>query len=326
MAEQGALSAFLAGDSAKNDGGWKQGASLAAVVASTRQGKLVICPTPIGNLGDMTPRAKEALAAADTVCAEDTRVTGKLLASFGISSRLERLDENTVGQRAASIVERVCSGEVIAYCTDAGMPGVSDPGQRLVAAARAAGAQVEVLPGATATATAYVASGFTCPRFYFGGFFPRKDAQRAEELEALRALDAVLLFYESPHRLVAALNAVAATFPFRRVAVCRELTKLHEEVAIGTASELVEVFTERESNGGIKGEIVLVIDAPNEEECAHQAQDAREGAQERAAQLVAEGVRVKQVSKQLASEFGLPRNEAYDLALAASKQVRATEA
>lgn len=327
MAEgQGSLSALLAGESASQGSTWKQGASLASMVASTRKGKLVICPTPIGNLGDMTPRAKEALALADTVCAEDTRVTGKLLASFGISSRLERLDENTVGQRAAAIVDRVLAGETIAYCTDAGMPGVSDPGQRLVAAARAAGADVEVLPGATATATAYVASGFTCPRFYFGGFFPRKEGQRAEELEALRSLDAVLLFYESPHRLVAALGAISAAFPFRQVAVCRELTKLHEEVAIGTASQLVEMFSEREAAGGIKGEIVLVIDAPNEEESAHQAEGARAGAQERAEQLLAEGVRVKQVSKQLAAEYGLPRNEAYELALAASKQARTAEA
>ena len=196
--------------------------------------------------------------------AEDTRVTGKLLASFGISCRMERLDENTVGQRAAAIVERVLSGEVIAYCTDAGMPGVSDPGQRLVAAARAAGAPVEVLPGPTATATAYVASGFTCPRFYFGGFFPRKEGQRAETLAALQSLDAVLLFYESPHRIVAALRAVAESMPYRQVAVCRELTKLHEEVAIGTAQELAEAFAEREAAGGVKGEIVLVIDAPSE--------------------------------------------------------------
>ena len=324
MAEvQGALASLVRSESEGQAGAWEQGASLASMVARTRQGKLVICPTPIGNLGDMTPRAKEALAAADTVCAEDTRVTGKLLASFGISCRMERLDENTVGQRAAAIVERVLSGEVIAYCTDAGMPGVSDPGQRLVAAARAAGAPVEVLPGPTATATAYVASGFTCPRFYFGGFFPRKEGQRAETLAALQSLDAVLLFYESPHRIVGALRAVVESMPYRQVAVCRELTKLHEEVAIGTAQELAEAFAEREAAGGVKGEIVLVIDAPSEQEHACKAQDAREGASDRAAQLAAEGMRAKQISKQLAAEFGLSRNEAYDMALAASKQARA---
>ncbi|MCI7505442.1 MAG: SAM-dependent methyltransferase, partial [Coriobacteriaceae bacterium] len=186
-----------------------------------------------------------------------------------------------------------------------------------------AGAPVEVLPGPTATATAYVASGFTCPRFYFGGFFPRKEGQRAEILAALQSLDAVLLFYESPHRIVAALRAVVESMPYRQVAVCRELTKLHEEVAIGTAQELAEAFAEREAAGGVKGEIVLVIDAPSEQEHACKAQDAREGASDRAAQLAAEGMRAKQISKQLAAEFGLSRNEAYDMALAASKQARA---
>ena len=157
-------------------------------------GKLIICPTPIGNLGDMPQRALDALASADVVCAEDTRVTGKLLAAFGIGKRLERLDEALIGSRADGIVARVEAGEVIAYCSDAGMPGVSDPGLRLVRACREAGAPVEVLPGPTATATAYVASGCTNPRFYFGGFFPRKDAERAALLDGLRALDAALVF------------------------------------------------------------------------------------------------------------------------------------
>ena len=144
-------------------------------------GKLVICPTPLGNLGDMTVRALEALRAADVVCAEDTRVTGKLLAALGIEGkRLERLDENLVGERADEITARVLAGETIVYCSDAGMPGVSDPGLRLVRAAREAGAPVEVLPGPTAVATAYVASGTTSTNFYFGGFFPRKDAARKQ--------------------------------------------------------------------------------------------------------------------------------------------------
>ena len=126
-------------------------------------GKLVICPTPLGNLGDMTERALAALRAADVVCAEDTRVTGRLLAAYGIEKRLERLDEALIGGRGAGIVQRVLDGETVAYCSDAGMPGVSDPGLRLVRAAREAGAAVEVLPGPTAAATAYVASGCDNP-------------------------------------------------------------------------------------------------------------------------------------------------------------------
>lgn len=282
------------------------------------EGKLVICPTPIGNLGDMSQRAVNALKGASVVCAEDTRVTGRLLAAFGISTRLERLDENTVGERAPSIVDRVIHGEVIAYCTDAGMPGVSDPGQRLVAAAREAGVRVDVLPGPSAVPTAYVASGFTCPRFYFGGFFPRKAGERAMMLEGLRGLDSVLLFYESPHRIVSALRAIAEALPHRRVAVCRELTKMHEEVALGTAANLAEKFAVRDAEGGIKGEIVLVIDAPGEAEHAEDAEDVRAEAAERAAQLAMDGQRAKQISKQLIAEFGIPRNEAYDLALAAT--------
>ena len=155
----------------------------------TVTGMLTICPTPLGNLGDMTLRAEEALKAADVVCAEDTRVTGKLLAALGIEGkRLERLDENMVSQRAQRIVERVLGGERIAYCTDAGMPGVSDPGLRLVAAARSARPpiQVDVLPGPTAAATAYVASGTTASAFYFGGFLPRKDAGRAGSPQGIR--------------------------------------------------------------------------------------------------------------------------------------------
>lgn len=284
------------------------------------EGKLVICPTPIGNLGDMSQRAINALKSASVVCAEDTRVTGKLLAAFGIRTRLERLDENTVGERAASIVDRVARGEVIAYCTDAGMPGVSDPGQRLVAAARESGVRVDVLPGPSAVPTAYVASGFTCPRFYFGGFFPRKAGEKAATLESLRSLDSVLLFYESPHRIVSALKAIAEALPHRRVAVCRELTKMHEEVALGAAADLAEEFAVRDAGGGIKGEIVLVIDAPGEVEHAEDAEDARAEAAERAARLAMDGQRAKQISRQLVAEFGISRNEAYDLALSVAKK------
>ena len=262
----------------------------------------------------MPPRALAALRDADVVCAEDTRVTGKLLAAFGIRTRLERLDENLMGERAASIVERVRAGETLAYCSDAGMPGVSDPGLRLVDAALDAGVPVEVLPGPTAVATAYVASGFTCPRFYFGGFFPRKAGERAQALESLRGLDAVALFYESPHRIASALADVAHALPMRRVAVCRELTKLHEEVVRGQSGDVAATFAAREAEGGVKGEIVLVVDAPGEHEREAQAADAAVSAADRAAQLVAEGVLSrKDIVKALREEFGISRNEAYDL-------------
>ncbi|MCI8450984.1 16S rRNA (cytidine(1402)-2'-O)-methyltransferase [Enterorhabdus sp. P55] len=286
----------------------------------TRTGKLIIVPTPLGNLGDMTDRARAALAEADVVCAEDTRVTGRLLAAFGIEKRLERLDEALVGVRATAIAERVLAGQVVAYCSDAGMPGVSDPGLRLVAAAREADAPVEVLPGPTAAATAYVASGTVNPRFYFGGFFPRKAAEQRACLEALRGLDAALVFYESPNRLVSALETVAGILPLRTVAVCRELTKLHEEVLRGPAAEVRDAFAARAAEpGGIRGEIVLVIDGPSEPEIAAGAEAAAATAADRAADLASEGLRTKDIAKRLCAECGVSRNEAYDLAMAAAK-------
>ena len=268
----------------------------------------------------MTLRSLEALRGADVVCAEDTRVTGKLLAHFDIRKPLERLDEAMIGARAAGVMERVAAGDVVAYCSDAGMPGVSDPGLRLVAAAQEAGVPVEVLPGASAAAVAYVASGTVCSRFYFGGFFPRKAAEQRSVLAALRGLDAALVFYESPNRLVTALETIAEALPWRSVAVCRELTKLHEEVARGTAAELRDAFAARaEEPGGIRGEIALVIDAPGEEEATADAADAAASAEARAAALAAQGLRTKQIAKQLTGEFGIARNDAYELAMAAAR-------
>lgn len=281
-------------------------------------GKLTIVPTPLGNLGDITQRAIEALRDADIVCAEDTRVTGKLLAALGIQTRLERLDENLMGSRAGRIAQRVANGERIAYCSDAGMPGVSDPGLRLVAAARDAGVPVEVLPGPSAAVTAYAASGFTCPHYYFGGFFPRKQGERKQLLESLAQLPAVLLFYESANRLPAALRAIADAYPSRRVAVCRELTKLHEEVACDLAPVLAERFAQRAAEQGIRGEIVIAVDAPNVEEQASREEAAQQEAAVRARELAAEGMRAKDIAKLLAAECGIPRNAAYELALKAT--------
>ena len=214
---------------------------------SRETGKLIIIPTPLGNLGDVTKRTLLAFEACDTMCCEDTRVTGKLLAALGVEKRLERLDEATVSKRAGEIVRRVLDGEVIGFASDAGMPGVSDPGQRLVDEAHNQGARVEVLPGGTAVATAYVASGFPTQSFYFGAFFPRKDGERKRALESLRRLDAALVFYESPQRIVSALACIADAFPLRRVAVCRELTKVHEEVYRDLAPSVRDEFAARAS-------------------------------------------------------------------------------
>lgn len=275
-------------------------------------GKLILCPTPLGNLGDMTERTLRAFEACDVVCCEDTRVTGKLLAALGIEGkRLERLDEEMVAHKAASVIERVLAGETIAYCSDAGMPGISDPGQRLVAKAHELGAAVEVLPGPSAAITAYVASGFATPQFYFGGFFPRKAGARNETLAMLAPLDAVLIFYESPNRIVAALEAVAQALPLRQVAVCRELTKIHEEVLLGTAAEVAAELSSRES---VRGEIVLVIDAPGVDEIEAGERDALAQAGIKARELLQGGdLTPKDVVRAIREEFGLSRNDAYSL-------------
>ena len=284
-------------------------------IMSNMTGKLIICPTPIGNLGDMTLRTLDALREADFVCAEDTRVTGHLLTHFGIEKRLMRLDEASINERTIGyIVDHIAAGEQIAYCSDAGMPGVSDPGIRLLQAVREAGETVEVLPGASAAATAYVAAGFNNPQFFFAGFFPRKDGERRTALTALVNLDASLVFYESPRRLAEALKVVAEVFPYREVAVCRELTKRHEEVFRGTTAEVAEEFARRDAEEGIKGEIAFVIGPPTDSERESVEEAAADSAATRAAELMAEGTLTKKdIVKTLRTEFGISRNEAYEI-------------
>ncbi len=229
-----------------------------------RAGGLTLVGTPIGNLGDISTRARAALEQADVVLAEDTRVTGKLLAACGLSARLERCDENVIGARTAGLVERMAAGERVALVSDAGMPAVADPGARLVDACRDAGVPVDVVPGPSAVTCAIAAAGFACERFYFGGFLPRRDGERSRLLASLRALPAVLVFYESPHRTAASLAAIARAFPGRRAAMARELTKLHQEVVRDAAPALAELISARE----LKGEVVLVVDAPSDDELA----------------------------------------------------------
>lgn len=277
-------------------------------------GTLYICPTPIGNLGDITVRTLEVLRSVDTVCAEDTRVTGRLLAAYDIKKHMERLDEEMLSKKCERLVERLQEGEMIAYCSDAGMPGVSDPGLRLVEAARNAGIAVVVLPGPSAGITAYVAGGFTNPHFYFGGFFPRKHQERISSLNSLKPLDACLIFYESPVRLVVSLAAIAQVFPYREVAVCRELTKLHEEVFRGLSETVYEEFRKRSGKGPIKGEIVVVVDAPGTKERTADAEPVLERARGRAAELKEEGGHTnKDIVALLRQEFPLSRNSAYDI-------------
>ncbi|HBT95188.1 MAG TPA: hypothetical protein DEB24_03375 [Coriobacteriia bacterium] len=236
-------------------------------------GKLSICATPIGNLGDITKRVIEALKNADRILAEDTRVTRRLLSHLNIrADKLERCDENRIRQLTPAILEAMQCGERVALVSDAGMPGIADPGSFLIDAAIKAGCMVEVLPGASAVLTAVVASGLfasessSTPAFYFGGFLPRKKSQIAATLEQLAGLNALLVFFESPHRVLATLEIIAEALPGREVALTRELTKLHEEILRDKAEILVRELEQRaESNRPIKGEIVLVIASPTPE-------------------------------------------------------------
>ena len=206
-------------------------------------GRLVVVGTPIGNLGDLSPRAVAALEAADVVACEDTRRTGRLLAHAGIDRRtLVRLDDHTEARASAGLVELVRSGGVVAVVSDAGLPGLSDPGAVLVAAAVEAGVVVEVVPGPFAGAVAAVGSGLLdgSGRFVFEGFLPRKGAARRERIATLAGERRPVVLYEAPHRLAATLVDLAGALgDDRRVALCRELTKLHEETWRGTLAEAV---------------------------------------------------------------------------------------
>lgn len=297
---------------------------------SSTSGRLIIVGTPIGNLGDLTPRVAQAFEAADAICCEDTRVTSKLLAHLGISRPLVRCDENVIASRSPELIGRMLAGDVIAFASDAGMPSVSDPGQVLVDAAREAGVDVEVIPGPSACVTALVASGIPCEHFYFEGFLPRKHGERVRRLSQLAAIPGALLFYESPHRVAASLEAVAEVFPTRQVALCRELTKLHEEVLRAQAPYLLEQVRER---GELKGEMVLVVAPPSEEELAAFASmmpgaaagaagavDVDKALRKDIQDALAQGEPASAIAKRLSQCYSLKKRAVYERVLAAQGQ------
>lgn len=278
----------------------------------TDAGELLVCATPIGNLGDVTPRVLEALRTADTVLAEDTRVTRRLFARYDIRTELERFDEHVAARRTPEIVGRIAAGSRIALVSDAGMPGISDPGSTLVDATLAAGLPVDVLPGPSAIVTALVASGLPTHAFYFGGFLPRKAGERERLLTSLAGLDATLVFYESPRRTAASLSALAGMFGDRQGAMARELTKLHQEVVRGALPDLAAEVGSRES---LKGEVVLLVGPPVSDAAKTAAPADSEEVRARLAELIAGGMKRAQAAKQVAAEYGMPRAEVYSLAV-----------
>lgn len=288
-------------------------------------GCLYMVGTPIGNLNDMSPRVAEAFRAADAICCEDTRVTSKLLAHLGISKTLIRCDENVIVQRAPELVDRLLAGETLAFASDAGMPSVSDPGQVLVDAARDAGVEVQVIPGPSACVTALVASGISCEHFFFEGFLPRKHGERVRRLSELACVPGALLFYESPHRAAASLQAIAQVFPKRRVALCRELTKLHEEVLRDVAPVLLETVLAR---GEMRGEMVIVVAPPAPDEMAGIAvQVDAPDQQELLAKDIACALEADEpasaIAKRLSQKYSLRKREVYARVLAMQEEQNA---
>ena len=216
---------------------------------------LYLVATPIGNLEDITLRALRVLRECDVIAAEDTRHTGQLLKHFGISKRLLSYFQFNEARRSEEIIERLRRGEKIALVTDAGSPGISDPGERVVKAALAAGFRVEAVPGACALVAALTASGLPTDEFHFIGFLPHKSGQRRNKLESLKGLDGTLVLYESPYRISRLLGELNEVFPERQVVLARELTKKFEEFLRGKPVDLVRVATNRY----LKGEFVVLI-------------------------------------------------------------------
>lgn len=268
-------------------------------------GTLYLVATPIGNLQDITLRALDVLRSVDLIACEDTRHTQKLLNHFRISARTISYHEHNEHERADELADRLLAGESIAVASDAGTPGICDPGFRIVQRALEIGSSVVAIPGAAAFVNAAVVSGLPTDSLFFGGFLPSKKGDRRKRLDEVRDIPATLVLYEAPHRLARSLADCFEILGDRPAAVVRELTKLHEEVVRGRLSELAVVFTDRNA----KGEIVIVIDKGRSDTITGEKSD--QSLAERIAQLKNEGLAAKAALKKAAKEFGLSKSEAY---------------
>jgi 16S rRNA (cytidine1402-2'-O)-methyltransferase len=262
--------------------------------------------TPIGNLEDITLRALRTLRECDLIACEDTRHTRKLLSRYEIQKPLVSCHEHNEHERAREIVERVQAGQAVAIVSDAGLPGISDPGYRVVQAAIAAGVRVIPIPGPSAVDTAVVASGLPTDSFLYLGFLPAKSGQRIKALEDLASEAPTLVFYEAPHRLLRTLEDAQSVLGDRQAVVARELTKTHEEFLRGTLSEIHAGLAARES---VKGEIVLLIAGAGETATPAATMPLAE----RVRRLIAEGASPMDAVKTAAKEYGVSKREAYNL-------------
>ena len=272
-------------------------------------GMLYLVPTPIGNLGDISVRCRETLENADFIAAEDTRVSLKLLNHLGIKKSLVSYYEHNKAFKGDKIVERILAGETCALVSDAGSPAISDPGEDLVKQCADAGIVVCAIPGPCAAITALSISGQATGRFCFEGFLSTSKKSRREHLESLKKEQRTMIFYEAPHKLVTTLEDMAEVFGAdRSISLCRELTKLHEEVVRTTLGEAIAKYTEN----GPKGEFVLIVAGA---EAEPEEQPTEEDASAYLSRLLASGMSKKDAVKQTAKDLKLPKNEVYDLAL-----------
>ena len=273
-------------------------------------GTLYLVPTPIGNLGDISPRMADTLAQADFIAAEDTRVTVKLLNHLGLKKPMVTYHRHNTAASGQAVLDRLLAGESCALVTDAGMPAISDPGEEMVALCAAAGVPVVPIPGPCALVTALAASGQPTGRFTFEGFLAMNQKHRRAHLESLRGEERTMIFYEAPHKLVATLRDLADTFGREReISLCRELTKLHEEIRRTTLGEAADWYGEETP----RGEFVLVVrGAQPEEEGECTLEDGLTLAERLREE---EGLSLRDAVRQAAKELGLSRNELYRLAV-----------
>jgi len=276
-------------------------------------GTLYLVATPIGNLQDISQRALSTLREVDLIACEDTRHTRKLLNHFQISNRTISYHEHNEHERAEELALRLAAGESIAIVSDAGTPGICDPGSWIVKRAIEIGAAVVPIPGAVAHVGALVASGLATDSVFFGGFLPSKKGERVRRLEEIRETPATLIFYDAPHRLAKSLSDCLDVLGDRQAVVARELTKIHEEFSRGTLSELVSKF----STASVRGEIVLLIDRARE--TATKPPASPEALLARIAEIEDEGHDHKSALKRAAKEFALAKSEAYRIVEFAKK-------
>lgn len=265
---------------------------------------LYIVGSPIGNLGDFSERAKEILKQVDFICAEDTRVTKILLNKFGIKKPMISYHEHNAKERGLDILPRLLSGESCAVITDAGMPCISDPGEELVKLCAEHGVETAAVPGPTAAMTALAISGLPTKRFCFEGFLSVTKRIRREHLEQLKPMPQTLIFYEAPHKLRNTLGDLLEFLGDRRISLCRELTKVHEEVIRGKISDMIELYREKEP----RGEYVLIVEGAEEKA---QEKITLEQAADMARELISSGVKSSEACKEIASKTPFSKSEIY---------------